>query len=420
MINISTIKNVSHIKKCPRGTIVTGDGIGNILFVILKGEIGVYTNYRQPNAEIISTLGVGDLFADPGLLTDKKASYATVSLSDTVIMSVEKTALTDFLKEEPELVFELLKDLFLRLDNANQSNRSLLIQYGDKSKQVQDKKEPKLDLTAVSKPETPINSDKAVTPAPIISSMEQRRDFMLFPSEHGTYKLPLEEHNLGALMNKSHVCPICKTGFDALTVRPSKLSVTSTDSDLRYHYKGIEPIYYEVLTCPNCLYSALPDVFGEPDKSKPDILHGLEPLKSSVGDLFTSDKSTESIFAGFYLALHTAPISYIKYQMVAGKLLYKLSRVYQDVGDEALASSTAKRALDNYLYAYSNVGTSPSQEQQICVLIGELYLKQNDLKNAVSFLSKAKSCPGSSPVLKNHADNRIYEIRSMAANQKQS
>ena len=76
---------------------------------------------------------------------------------------------------------------------------------------------------------------------------------------------------------------------------------------------------------------------------------------------------------------------------------------------------TARRALENYLNAYEKIGIPEVQEQQVCILIGELYLKLGDLKNAVSFFFKAKTSRISTPVLKNHADNRIYDIREMAA-----
>ena len=141
----------------------------------------------------------------------------------------------------------------------------------------------------------------------------------------------------------------------------------------------------------------------------------LEPLSNSVTIHQDCQKNTDSVFAGFYLALFCAPISFSKHHLITGKLLYKLSRVYQDAGDESMERLTINKALEQYLSAYEKVGVSPSQEQQICILIGELYLKQGELKDAISFFSKAKSSKNSSPVLKNHAESRIYDIREMAA-----
>lgn len=407
MINFGTIKNISHIKKCPKGVIISGDGAGNIMFVILKGEVGIYTNGKLPGAEMISTLGSGDLFADPGLLLDKKAAYTAVALSEAIILPVERRGVIDFIRDEPSLTYELIKDLCLRLDSANAAYKELIVQNNGFQALHKTKTEEQSRQAPEAAPpdETP--------PEPLPEKPADKRKFILFPEEHGSYVLTLD-HDPAYLMSKAYTCPICRKSFNSLVVRPSKLVPASTDRDMRTRYKGIEPLYYDVITCPDCLYSALPDVFDHPDKSKQDIQRDLEQLKDSADVLFGSVKDAHSVFAGYYLALFCAPLSFVKYQPVSGKLLYKLSRVYQDAGDETMEKLTAKKALDNYLYTYSKISVTPAQEQQYCILIGELYLKQNDLKNALTFFNKAKTMTDTNRVLKNHAENRAYEIRTMA------
>jgi CRP-like cAMP-binding protein len=135
MINIKTIRNLDRVKKCLRGTVITGgvydacNDAGAILFVILKGKVGVYTNYMQPEAEMIRTLGAGDLFADPGLLLDKQAAYTTVSLSDLLFLPIERKTFCEFLQEEPALAFELMRELCLRLEQTNTAYKALIIQH---------------------------------------------------------------------------------------------------------------------------------------------------------------------------------------------------------------------------------------------------------------------------------------------------
>jgi uncharacterized protein len=425
LINIGAIKNIACVKKCGRGTIITGDGIGNILFVILKGEIGVYTDYKFPGAEMVSTLGSGDLFADPGLLQDKKAAYTTVTLSEAIIVPIERKSFNDFLQEEPSLVFELIKELYLRLERTTAAYKELIIQHAQPSKNQEKKPEGKKSETLNTTDTKPIphkheNEPAAVSAAaavPLVASdkFAGESSFALFPAQHGHYELLVNNDDSAHLMSKSYTCPICKSVFSSLTVKPSKLVLAATDKDMRSRYKGIEPLYYEVLTCPHCLFSALQDSFASPDKSKTDILRELETIKNTVQIDPCSRKDTDSVFAGYYLALFCAPISFSKYQLAAGKLLYKLSRIYQDAGDESMEMSTAQKALDNYLYAYEKTGISPAQEQQICIIIGELYLKQGCLKEAIAFFSKAKSSANSSPAFKSHAENRVYDIREMAA-----
>ncbi len=118
MINISSIKNISHIKKCSPGTVITGEGSANLLFVVVKGEVGVYRKYKTPEAQRVRTLVSGDMFADPGLLRDQPAAYATVSHGEAIIIPIEKRAVHDFPQKEPALAFEILKELFLRLEDS--------------------------------------------------------------------------------------------------------------------------------------------------------------------------------------------------------------------------------------------------------------------------------------------------------------
>jgi uncharacterized protein (DUF2225 family) len=406
LINIGSLKNISRVKKCSRGSIITGEGLVNMMFIILKGEVGVYSSYRLPGAEMIRTLGAGEFFADAGLLQDKKAAYTTVSLSDAIILPVERHSFQAFLQDEPALAFEMVRDLYLRLESNGTLNKETSDHHTD---------DTHYGATNAEAKQTEATITDAAQPSDSVTTGSVSGGFRLFPEGHGHYDLLLNNNDTVLLMHKSHTCPICKKDFPSLAVRNSKLVLASTDNDMRSRYKGIEPLYYEVLTCPHCLYSALPDLFNAPDKSKPEMARELESIKNAVTFRGGMDRDAESVFTGYYLALFCAPFCFSKHQLVTGKLLYKLSRVYQDTGDTAMEYQTAQKALENYLYAYENIGIPAAQEQQICILIGELFLKLGDMKNAINFFFKAKTSASSTPALKNHADNRVYDIREMAA-----
>ncbi len=415
MINLGAIKNISRVKKCPRGSVITGEGLTGMMFVILKGEVGVYTDYRLPGAEMVKVLNAGDFFADTGLLQDKRAAYTTAALSEAIVLPIERSSFHEFLQEETALTYEIIRELCLRLEQTGTAQKDpAAFEAGEKC-DTGKKPDVKDAAEAEKESQTPMKTGKKPEATPKSASAAAGTRFSLFPEEHGSYELLLNSNDTARFMNKSHVCPVCGGEFEALAIRPSKLVLASTDADLRSRYKGIEPLYYEVLTCPHCLYSALPDVFDIPDKPKQAILRELETVKNTVVIRQDTGRDTDSVFAGFYLALFYAPFSFSKHQLVSGRLLHKLSRVYQDAGDENMEKQTAQKALDNYLYAYEQIGISPLQEQQICILMGELYLKLGDLKNAAAFFFKGKTSKNSAPVLKQHADNRIYDIREMAS-----
>ena len=130
MINISVIRNVDRIKTYARGAVITGSGDGGtLLFVILKGKAGVYPYGTTQEADLIRTLGAGDIFSDPGLLLDSRAAYTTVSLSDTVLLPIQRLDILDFLQEEPALAYELMRELCLRLEQTNTAYKTLIVQH---------------------------------------------------------------------------------------------------------------------------------------------------------------------------------------------------------------------------------------------------------------------------------------------------
>jgi uncharacterized protein (DUF2225 family) len=183
---------------------------------------------------------------------------------------------------------------------------------------------------------------------------------------------------------------------------------------MRQRYKGIEPYYYEVLTCPNCFYSAAHETFEKPERRRSDVLHELFGIADSLRQVYPALSESDAVFARYYLALRCAPLAFAKPQYVSAKLYYILSRLYQDAENEAMEQASAHCALEAFRDAYEKERLAPKQEQQACLLIGELCLKQNELKEAVTYFNKVKESADKTSALRRHAENRIYDIRNMA------
>jgi uncharacterized protein (DUF2225 family) len=290
---------------------------------------------------------------------------------------VQKGEALQFIREEPEMTFELMKALCRKQGN------------------IAEEHEAPAASPAVSKPNGEV--------------------FPLFPKGHGVYRLPLDGTDRGCLMEKSYACPYCKKEFRAPAIRPSKLAIECTDADMRHRYRGVEPLYFDIVTCPECLYSAPDELFSDPDNKRAD-LSALKNLKQAYLGFTGEGAETDKLFAGYYLALQCAPECFAPRHLAQAKLLLKLSRVYQDCKDSAMEQELAGRALDEYVRFYLNEKCDPGQDQQLCLIIGELYLKGNDIKNAREFFFKAKTIREGAPILKDHAENRLAQIRTMAAN----
>jgi uncharacterized protein (DUF2225 family) len=235
----------------------------------------------------------------------------------------------------------------------------------------------------------------------------------LFPPGHSYLELNINNDNPNMLMEKGYTCPICKHAFRTLRVKKSKLVVDRTDADMRTYYKGAEPLHYDVVTCPSCLYSALEENFTEGRKLKSELPGVIGAFKNDVAVGLGMARDSFTIYAGYYLAVLCAPRCFLRPALVAAKLFVKLSRLYHDVGDEVMERYIVQQALNSYLDAYQNIDTDAAQTQQICVMIGELYMKLGNNTDAKKFFFRAKAEVGVVPETTRHADSRLEDIREL-------
>jgi uncharacterized protein (DUF2225 family) len=407
LLKLGVIKKLSSAKKYARGTVMAQAGNVAEMYIVLRGEVGLFYNYSAQNKTMDIKAGPGEFFGETALFLEKGMPYTAVALTDVFALPVNRFSVIDFLRDEPEMAFELLKEMSGRLDGTGGANErpNAAAPKPHPAKAPAVKPEaPKAEAPAAPPPPAPAAKPEPEGPSP---------DFSLFPEGHGSYQLQMSNADTTYLMEKSYTCPICKKEFKGLKVKTSKLVLDKTDSDMRTRYQGIEPMYYDVVTCPHCLFSALSEMFGSIDKPAPGLLAELQAIKPQANVKTGVEMDTFSVFAGYYLALYCAPKCFTGYRLATAKLLLKLSRIYQDCGDGPMEEETSRRALEAYMDVYQNVDISASLDQQLCLIVGELHLKLNDLANAKSFFFKAKANRDGTPLLKDQAESRIMDIRVM-------
>lgn len=422
MINFHTLKKHSRVKKYPKGSAMAMSGE---MYVVLKGEAGIFP---EGSKEPVAGIGPGGFFGESEPFLSKRSPYSAVALTDVIALPVEKGDAAAFVREEPDFTLELIKALCERLDilsaalekagghpwvaGAHPQKEHHPAKGHPAAGEAQEAKAAEAAHTAQPKEAA---APQAPAPAADSQASPEGRGFPLFPEGHGSYRLPMDDVDPVMLMDKSYTCPLCKHEFKVPAVRGSKLVQVGTDSDMRNRYKGIEPLYYDVVTCPGCLYSALSDMFRSPDMQRAALKQDLQAFRSALPAAFGAVKDAFSVFAGYYLALFCAPKSFAAHPLATAKLLLKLSRVYQDCGDEQMEKDTTAKALDAYMKVYLNGDAAPELDQQLCIVIGELYLKMQDMKNARDFFFKAKTNRSGTPLLKSQAENRLLAIRTSEA-----
>jgi len=87
---------------------------------------------------------------------------------------------------------------------------------------------------------------------------EQSTNESLIPTEQNSKPQFNEEE---VLFDKTYECPVCYGTIKERTLRTGKVKLLHTDMDLRPVYENMEPLKYDVITCPHCGYAVLTRYF---------------------------------------------------------------------------------------------------------------------------------------------------------------
>jgi len=141
--------------------------------------------------------------------------------------------------------------------------------------------------------------------------------------------------------------------------------------------------HYLAVTCPECLFSAITDKFSSASKVKIDrVLQITSPYKEELNLSFEKTEA-DAIFAKLYLALAFTHLCYDGADMLDGRLWLNISWMYRDCGDLEMEIYAIKKALEAYNTVYERYNLSKKIEQSVCLIVGELNYKLENIEEAM-------------------------------------
>ncbi|MDR0197801.1 MAG: DUF2225 domain-containing protein [Oscillospiraceae bacterium] len=365
-------------KKFPMGEVIVKEGssLSKGMVVVLKGNAGVYKNYKSAVETCVKVIGPGSFHCEQSLFLDSAQTETLVALTQEVLaFIITRENVKEFFRDYTDTALSVAENICRRLSEAD------------------------AELGKLRKTDSDAPSGKS----------------KLFPEGHGSYTLGLMNSNEQLVYCTKATCPLCGHVFDNLGVFMSRLRQQGTDPDSRVRYKDAEPLYYEITTCPNCLFSVDYHSFADTSVKLADKINQLVGKYKLDTRIQTGrDRDTFAVFAGYYLALLCTPVLFADYQLTAGGLWHKVSRLYADCKDEKMELYAAKQSLENYQYAYTNFNISEKQTQQVCYVIGELNFRLGNLDEAKNYFYMVKTSPSVTELLKRRSDNRIEDVREYA------
>ncbi|MDR1572264.1 MAG: DUF2225 domain-containing protein, partial [Clostridiales Family XIII bacterium] len=307
----------SSVKKFLKGQtiILEGDTASDRMYIVLQGSAASYRNYKMLNEIQTALLEPGGFFGEMGLFLGRKRPVTVVARSDVIVLEISKRNVIDFFVTQPQITFSIIEGLCRRLDS----------------------------------PQGALFEDNGAAPSD--SGLAVSGSSPIFPEGHGNYILPIDNSLMDYLLEDTVKCPMCGHSFKNISVLESKLVQESKDDDMRIRYRDVEPMYYEVISCPSCLYSAMGDLFRDIEVTRRmvDALGGaLAPYKDEVSINSGVGRDTFSVFAGYYLAILSAPVCFYEHQRITARLWRNLSRIYDDCSDSEMMLYALRKSLEEY------------------------------------------------------------------------
>jgi len=406
-MKIDLLMNMSNKKVFHDGQVIINEGgeMGNEMYIILIGEVKVFKNYLTPDEVQIAVLSAGEFFGEMTLFLNKQRSATIVAQGTVILLEINRMNAYEFFEKQPEATYSLIKTICLRLDEANNANVSRLT-----GKPIE--KIPPVSIAKSAEPTKPADS-KTASPKKIKREIDAFAE--LFPDGHKIYDFEIDRPPANVVVNRNYTCPVCDTKFKAPSLRTTNLKMDHIDRDFRIHYTvNADIIHYDIVTCPNCYYSAFGQTYNSP--VLPSLIKNTDRIKifkDKITLTFVEERDINTIFAGFYLALKCAPLFYIRHETTTAKVWLRLMWLYQDCEDKQMTMYAAEQAYKAYMNVFEQTDLGPDALQQLCITLGELCYRLNDITAAKKFLFQAKTSKSGKPVMAQQAEDRLNDIREL-------
>lgn len=193
---------------------------------------------------------------------------------------------------------------------------------------------------------------------------------------------------------RKYKCPICLSSFNSLTVRSSAVYVKKRESDFHNVYKGVSPLHYSIIVCPQCKYAASNTSFNkELNKELADQL-AVALVKLNLKDSFdySAERTLDVTLQAFKLAIITAQLKKAAPSELSG-LLLAAAWIARESNNIKLEKTYLEEALKYYVEAFNtmsgNIGNL--SDLQVTYLIGELYRRNGKYPEAIKWFNQVIS-----------------------------
>jgi len=108
------------VKAYAAGAEIFAEGTaGDLMYVILDGEVEILKDAHAGSAKVLSTLGKGEFFGEMALIDASPRSASAKAKVDSKLLGMNETVLDAYILTNPEFATKMIRNLAKRLRGAN-------------------------------------------------------------------------------------------------------------------------------------------------------------------------------------------------------------------------------------------------------------------------------------------------------------
>ncbi len=343
-------------KVFPRGRVLIRQGDpAPAFYIVLTGQVQLLQTRLEDTAvrrTVLATLGPGGVFGELAAFTGEPSPVTAIAAEDCTVLALDPETAAALFRTAPQLAVALIRTLCQRLRALSERRPE----------------SPSVPAPVASRP-------PAAPAAPAAGERPQ-------PAASPSYRTDL-------FWPKSLHCPLCQTAFTMLLPRPNAVRVERRESDFHEVTRGVNPLYYQIAVCPQCLYAAYLDDFATLAREEADALRRSEPQRRALaGRLpFTGERDVVQATRSFELAIQCYQQRQTRPPRLGG-LYHRLAWLAREQGDVVAERTWPAQALAHYQQVYLTERLDDeTTELTLQYLIGELHLRLGQVAEARRWFS---------------------------------
>lgn len=187
-------------------------------------------------------------------------------------------------------------------------------------------------------------------------------------------------------------CPVCGARFPRAALLPSAARLIGRDSDLMPLYEGESPLFYQVIVCPACFYSAFEDDYHAIDDEARRRIAAMGKLLRTIaaGTDFGGRRPPTTAARAFLLAGECYKRRGGAPARIAAAY-HHAARVFRQLGDTGRDKQLLREALRHYAAAQhsSTLPGLAANQAELLYIIGDLCQRLGDMQTAARCFQQA-------------------------------